>query len=223
MVHDHVDFLRKYTNSDSLDELLDYLVIRIVPKECELKTVFRGFGAKTYESRYMALAQEKNVMRFLDEYSNEQCMTIGELEIFRKLDSFRNLYKAYRGHKILHLVVDSSAWNNRFRSQTVDIPMAHTLDRIFDARVFGKTHLAFEKSLVYVPDKAETYYWKGQAGGIEGLNQDTWVVTYIAQIKTALENFPYQHHIFCKGDDIRISFAIPDNVLEETPMITITS
>jgi hypothetical protein len=72
MVHNHLDFIDRYARSATLDELLDYLVIRIVPKECELKTVFRGFGAKTYESRAMALAQEKNVMRFLQDFSNEQ-------------------------------------------------------------------------------------------------------------------------------------------------------
>lgn len=217
MIHDHVRFMDRYTQSANREELMDYLVIRIVPKECELKTVFRGFGAKTYESRATSLAQEKNVMRFLDDFSNEQCMTLGELDIFRRLDAFRTLKKAYRGHQILHLVVDSSAWNNRFRPETVDIPMAHTLDRIFDYPIFSKTH----KSLVYVPDKGGTYYWRGQAGGIEGLNQDTWVVVYIAQVKTALHRFPYKHHISCKGDDIRISFAIPDGVLQETTMLQI--
>lgn len=161
MIHDHVRFMDRYTQSANREELMDYLVIRIVPKECELKTVFRGF--------------------------------------------------------VLHLVVDSSAWNNRFRPETVDIPMAHTLDRIFDYPIFSKTH----KSLVYVPDKGGTYYWRGQAGGIEGLNQDTWVVVYIAQVKTALHRFPYKHHISCKGDDIRISFAIPDGVLQETTMLQI--
>lgn len=82
MVYDHVRFLDRCTNSATLDELMDYLVISIVPKECELKTTFRGFGAKTYdsyESRATSLAQEKNVMRDLDNFSNEQCMTLGEL------------------------------------------------------------------------------------------------------------------------------------------------
>lgn len=51
MVYDHVRFLDRCTNSATLDELMDYLVISIVPKECELKTTFRGFGAKTYAVR----------------------------------------------------------------------------------------------------------------------------------------------------------------------------
>jgi Paramyxovirus RNA dependent RNA polymerase. len=157
---------------------------------------------------------------------NNKCMTLGELDIFRRLDAFRTLKKAYRGHQILHLVVDSSAWNNRFRTETVEIPMSQTLDKIFDTPVFSKTHESFMKTLLYnlyVPDKDNTYYWEGQAGGIEGLNQDTWVVVYIAQVKTALAPFPYKYHISCKGDDIRISFAIPDGVILETPMLVITN
>lgn len=89
--------------------------------------------------------------------------------------------------------------------------MSHTLDKVFNYPIFSKTHLAFMKSLMYVPDKEGNYHWKGQAGGIEGLNQDTWVVVYIA----------HKYHIFCKGDDIRISFGIPEGVLTDIPMLAI--
>lgn len=75
--------------------------------------------------------------------------------------------------------------------------------------MLGKTHLAFNTSLVYVPDAAETYYWEGQGGGIEGLNQDTWVVTYINQIKVAISDLGIRYHILCKGDDLRVIFLIP--------------
>lgn len=218
MIQDHVNFMERYCQSDDLEELLNYLVIRIVPKEGELKTVFRGFGAKTYESRSISLAQENNVMRYLQDFSNEDCMTLGELEIFRRLAGFRTLHKAYAGHEILHLAVDSSTWNNHFRRETVDIPMQQTLDRVFGENIFGKTHLAFQKTLIYVPDKSGTWSWLGQEGGIEGLNQDTWVVVYLGQIKSALEKFSYPYHVFCKGDDVRISFAIPCKVLEGTTM-----
>lgn len=76
--------------------------------------------------------------------------------------------------------------------------------------------MAYQRSLVYVPDGKTGYYWQGQDGGIEGLNQDTWVIVYIAQIKTALEGIPYPYHILCKGDDLRIALAVPG---EETTQV----
>lgn len=45
---------------------MDYFVIRVVPKEEELKVQYRGFGCKTLEDRFRSLAQEKNAMRYLD-------------------------------------------------------------------------------------------------------------------------------------------------------------
>lgn len=88
-------------------------------------------------------------------------------DIFRRLDAFRTLKKAYRGHQILHLVIDSSAWNNRFRPETVDIPMSHTLYKVFDYPIFSKTHQAFTKSLIYVPYKGGTHFWKVRLGGLK--------------------------------------------------------
>ncbi|AJG39051.1 polymerase [Lishi spider virus 1] len=221
MVHDHVQYLEEFTQSEDLSELLNYLCIRIVPKEGELKVAYRGFGCKTYEDRMRALAQEKNVMRFLDQFSDEQAMTLGELDIFRRLSALRRLKSAYTAHEIIHIVVDASAWNNHFRSETVDFPMEHTLDKVFGTKIFSKTHKAYEKTLMFVPDHGTTYSWEGQGGGIEGLNQDTWVVVYLAQIKTALDPFGYKYHIFCKGDDLRVSLAIPKTVLRTTSMLDI--
>lgn len=212
LVHDHKQYIEDYNNSDDLSDLLDYLVIRVVPKEKELKVKFRGFGCKTYEERMNSLAQEKTSKRFLENYSDEQAMTLGELPLLRKLDSFRKLYKSYRGHKILYIVIDAEAWNNKFRRETVDIPMQHTLDPLHGTSTHGKTHLNYQKTLFYVPNNPTSYYWEGQGGGIEGLNQDTWVIVYIAQIKTALDDMGIPYHILCKGDDLRIAAAIPPTV-----------
>ncbi|QBP37027.1 putative polyprotein [Lampyris noctiluca chuvirus-like virus 1] len=209
VVHNHVDYIDRYSGSDDLSELLDYLVIRIVPKEKELKIDFRGFGCKTYEDRFRTLAQEKNAMRFLDDYSDEQAMTLSELEILRRLSTFRHLYKAYPGHKIIYINVDAKAWNNHFRAETVDYPLDETLDKIFGTTIFGKTHLAYNKTFFYVPGFPSTYYWDGQAGGIEGLNQDDWVIIYLGQIKTVLDALLLKYHCLCKGDDLRIAIAIP--------------
>lgn len=209
-ITDHVSYIENYDSSDDLDNLLDYLAIRIVPKEKEMKIKFRGFGCKSYHERFRALAQEKNVMKFLEEYSDEQAMTLSELELTRRLYSFRKLKDAYRLHHVLLINLDASNWNNHFRPETVDNLMVNTLDRIFNTRIFQKTQTSFEKTLFYVPDENEVYYWEGQGGGIEGLNQDTWVVVYIAQIKTALSHMDVKYHILCKGDDFRLALIIPN-------------
>lgn len=220
---DHVNYIDKFIDSETLEDLLDYLVIRIVPKEKELKIKFRGFGCKSYEDRARALVQEKNVMEFLDTYSDEQAMTLGELPLARKLYAFRTMISSFKGHKILYINLDASSWNNRFRRVTTDHVMYQTLDDIFDKRIFSKTHLAYEKTFFYVPDEGQFYYWDGQSGGIEGLNQDTWVVVYLGQIKSAMKPLGYNYYVLCKGDDVRIAVLIPPIVAKNQPLASIKS
>ncbi|KAK6060461.1 hypothetical protein COOONC_01880 [Cooperia oncophora] len=96
-----------YNNSQDLEDVLDYLVIRIVPKERELKEIYRGFGCKSYEDRMRSICQEHNVMAFLEAYSDEQAMAVTELELQEKLVAFRQLARAYPQHKILHTFLTS--------------------------------------------------------------------------------------------------------------------
>lgn len=217
----HLEYLSKYEDARDLEILSNYLVIRIVPKEKELKTEFRGFGCKTYEDRMRSVGQEVNSAEFLDEYSSEQCMTISELSLIKKLDTFRRLSEIYKDHTVLYIVIDSSAWNNAFRSETVDLPMQETMDKLYGTSIFGKTHKAFENTLVYIPDNVETIWWEGQKGGIEGLNQDTWVIIYLNQIRVALHQFPYKYHVLCKGDDLRIAIILPNEVFDSSSLVTI--
>lgn len=198
-LQDRVDYIKRYDQSPTLEELTDYLVIRVVPKEKELKVQYRGFGCKTLEDRFRSLAQEKNAMRYLDEYSHEQAMSLSELDLVKKRHVFRNLYKAYRGHRILYVLIHAKAWNNHFRRVTVDVVVRETSDRIFSVNIFSKTHLAYQRTLVYIPNGQQGYYWQGQDGGIEGLNQGTWVIVYIAQIKTPLEGYRTLTIYYVKG------------------------
>jgi hypothetical protein len=209
----HQEYLDRYVNSPpGMDDIMNYLVCKIVPKEKELKVAFRGFGCKTYEDRARGIIQEHNVMDFLDEYSEEQAMTTSELELSRKLTGFRNILKAYPGHRALYITIDASKWNNRFRDKLVRPVMRETLGRIFDTPIFERTHEAYQNTLFYVPDEGGTYYWEGQEGGIEGLNQDTWVVVYINMVKTALQGYDVKYHVLCKGDDMRVVVLIaPDS------------
>lgn len=212
---DHVSYIERYCESATLDELMNYLVIRIVPKEKEHKIDFRGFGCKTYEDRLRCLAQEKAVMQYLDLYSDEQAMTLSELQIAKKLEGFRRMKDAFPGYVTITVNLDASAWCNHFRPETVDDTMAPTLDKIYNTKIFSKTHLAYNKTLYYVPDESGTYYWHGQDGGIEGLNQDTWVVVYISQIKTAFSGMAIRYTVLCKGDDCRVVLSIPYREIED--------
>lgn len=216
--HDHTSYLHQFIASDNLDQLLNYLIVRIVPKEKELKVDFRGFGCKTYEDRHRGQAQEKNTGIFLDDFSDEQTVTISELQLLKKLDAFRRIRTAYHNHKALYIVIDASAWNNRFSKHSVDDMMVPTLDRVFGAAIFSKTHMAYEKSYYYVSDGDEMFGWDGQRGGIEGLNQYTWMTVYINQMRVALQDFAFKYHILCKGDDMRIVVLVPENLYSDEEM-----
>lgn len=216
---DHTQYLDKYEQSVDLAELADYLVIRLVPKELELKPLFRFFGCKTYEDRTRMTVQTINVKHFLDMYSDEQAMTLGELDISKKLYAFRNLKAAYKGYEVLYINLDCSAWNNAFRHETVSQIAAETLDKVFGTSLFHKTHLAYQQGLFYVAGMIDDIYWEGQQGGIEGLDQDTWVWVYINQIKTAMLDHDVHYHVFCKGDDFRIAVMISPRHLTERSLL----
>nr|QXV86439.1 RNA-dependent RNA polymerase [Chuviridae sp.] len=217
---DHMTYLQAYIAGD-WDTIRDYLIIRVVPKEKEHKVNARGFGCKSMWDRARSIIQEVNAAEFLDNYSEEHAMTQGEIPLMRKLYAFRHLQKAYKGYKMILINVDASAWNNRFRHEAVAPLMGETMDRIYDVPIFSKTHLAYQNSFVYMPDAGTCYWWDGQEGGIEGLNQDTWVITYISQIKVCMEEFPFPYHILCKGDDLRVAVMIPPSVLHETTLDTL--
>lgn len=219
LIMNHETYIKKYTAAEHLSLLHNYLVIRIVPKEKELKVAYRGFGCKTYEDRMRGVVQEKNVMRYLDMYSDEQAMTLSELDLTKKLCSFRYITNAYPDHAALYVCVDASKWNNRFRDDLVRPVTSATLDKLFNYPIFSKTHEAFQNTLFYVPDEEGVSHWEGQEGGIEGLNQDTWVVCYIAMIKATLHDENLKCHFLCKGDDLRIVFLIPKNLLRD-PLLT---
>nr|WPR16563.1 MAG: RNA-dependent RNA polymerase [Hemiptera chuvirus 2] len=214
---DHLNYLDEWVNNDEnfdWETVVDYLIIRIVPKEKEMKESYRGFGCKTLFDRMRCLIQEMNTANYLDLYSNEQAMTLDELGILHKLLNFRRIHKAYKAYTPLYLVIDASGWNNMFRHETVAPVTEATLDKIFDTGIFSKTMLAYEHTMFYVPDHEGTWYWQGQLGGIEGLNQYTWDVVYLAQIRAALEGFGLDPILFAKGDDLRAVLLIPPKMLE---------
>ncbi|DBA09009.1 TPA_asm: RNA-dependent RNA polymerase [Chalcocoris rutilans mononega-like virus 2] len=212
----HQEYLKHWTDADVLEKqyIADYLAIRIVPKEKELKEEFRGFGCKTYEDRMRTICQELNVADYLDTYCSEQALTLSELEILKRLSSFRRISRAYKGYVPIYIVIDASSWNNKFRHESVAPVMEETLDKIFGVKIFSRTMLAYENALIYVPDADKTRYWDGQFGGIEGLNQYTWDTVYLPQIRACLHSTGYEPKLFVKGDDLRAVVLVPPDLLE---------
>ncbi|KAG8175828.1 hypothetical protein JTE90_013378 [Oedothorax gibbosus] len=94
--------------------------------------------------------------------------------------------------------------------------MRETLDKVFDTDIFSKTHDHYEAARIYIPDDFYELYWDGQLGGIEGLNQDTWMITYLGQIKYAFKGVCDSFHLLAKGDDLRAAVPIPVAISSST-------
>lgn len=217
---DHLMYIQEYI-AGNFEDILNYLVMRIVPKEKELKIDARGYGCKSAQERARTIVQECNTAYFLERYSQDEAMTLNELDLLKKLESFKNFSNAYTGYKQINVNVDASSWNNRFRHAATGPVGEAVLDKFFDTSIFSKTQLGYENTLLYVPDEGKTYWWDGQLGGIDGLNQYTWVHIYVNQIKVCMEEFPFPYHILCKGDDLRIAVMIPPAYLEHQSLDTI--
>ncbi|APG78770.1 RNA-dependent RNA polymerase [Sanxia atyid shrimp virus 4] len=206
-------YLQDYLNTaPDMNLALDYLVIKLVPKEKELKRKARLFGCKTYQDRYRGKVQEEAVMSFMSDYVQDQSMTLDDIGLMHRLYSFRHLLKAYKGWKVLYVNFDVSGWCSNFRHETVH-PIAHDiLDKYYQTGdFFGKTQLAYEHGLFYIPkqDGSGAYHWEGQLGGVEGLNQDTWMMVYIPQMRLALHEFQAHMFVMAYGDDYKAALLIP--------------
>lgn len=152
--------------------------------------------------------QEKNATKYLTMFSDEQAISRSEIELARKIYSLLRLKEAYTAHRIFYINFDASGWNNKFRNGTVANVMHHILDKIFDMPIFSKTHKHYEKSLVYIPDDRYELWWEGQMRGIEGLNEDTWMITYLGQIKYAFQGLVGKFHLLAKKNDLRAAIPI---------------
>nr|WPV62259.1 MAG: RNA-dependent RNA polymerase [Wufeng shrew chuvirus 2] len=206
----HVDYIRKFCESDDdFHQILDYLVIRLVPKEKELKLLPRFFGCKSWLDRARSAIGEYSLATFLNLFCDEQGMTLSELALIKKLYSMQNLSKLYKTHKVFKVALDAEAWNTKQRDETNTPFASHTIDPLHGTNQFKKTHKAYEASRIYVPDENGFYYWDGQKGGVEGLNQNQWVTLFIYEMKWAFRDTPYPYFQIVHGDDYRAVIAVP--------------
>nr|WPR17562.1 MAG: RNA-dependent RNA polymerase [Beetle aliusvirus] len=199
--------------------VLDYLVIKLTPKELELKIEGRMFGASHLNERNRRITQDANIMHLLDCYFIDQLMTPDELLTIRRLYSFRHIQKAYPNHTVVQVSFDFSKWNNSMRSASIDVPGAEVFDRWFGTQCYGKTMRAFENMFVYYKDPKYLYSWDGQEGGIEGLAQATWSAIFIGGIKQALENLGVTYQLTVKGDDVRAALICDQQHMTQEDLI----
>lgn len=212
------EFTRYFDNFTGEEEwssaVLEYLVIKLTPKELEEKPEGRMFGASPGLERNRRIVQEFNTMKFLSKYVPDQLLTPDELTTVKKLYSFRKLKDLYPDHTVFQVSFDFSKWNNSMRHESIDIPAAHILDRWYNINLYGKTMEAYENSLVYYRDLSYQRSWEGQLGGIEGLNQATWSYIFLGGIKQALSDIGVIYQVTVKGDDVRAAIAVPKQEAE---------
>lgn len=204
-------YLRKYMRGQySLDDVLNYIVIKLVPKEKEQKIAARPFGCKTYQERYRSCMQEENSRHFLDLYSSDQAMTLDNLGLIKRLHAFRSLSRLYQNWRVLYINFDVSGWCGNFRHATVEPIAKDLLDNIHGTEsLFSKTQAAYEQGYFYLPDEHGEYHWEGQDGGIEGLEQCTWMTVYIPQMRLALQRYKLHLFVMAYGDDYKAALLIP--------------
>lgn len=202
-------YFNKYQDQDVWDsKILDHLVIKLTAKELEEKQVGRYFGASGPLERNRRIVQEHNVMILMHHYIPDQLMTPNELQIMKKLVSFRYFNRLYPNHVLFQVSFDFSKWNNNMRDSSIDVPASAVLDPWFGTKLYGKTMKAFQHMCVYLHEASLKTFWEGQDGGIEGLNQATWSLVFLAGIKNALEGAGLKYQVTVKGDDVRAVIAV---------------
>lgn len=213
---DFLIYLEKYQEEPEWTAaVLNFLVIKLTPKEKEEKPEGRMFGASPAQERTRRIVQEFNTMKFMSKYVPEQLLTPDELTLTKKLYSFRKLHELYPNHTVFQVSFDFSKWNNSMRRASIDVPAGRILDRWFNTRIYGRTMEAYENTLVYYKDNHYQTFWDGQPGGIEGLNQATWTYIFVGGIKQALERLGVISQVTVKGDDVRAAIAIPNRAVEQ--------
>lgn len=208
-----LNYRKLWSEAADFDELMDeighYWVIKLTPKERELKVEGRFFGASPVPERDRRIQTEGEVARMMSKYFPEQMLTATELEFNQKLIKFRNYRKLYPNDHVVQLCFDFQAWNNYMRSSFIDAGIGSVLDGIFNTHAYSRVMKFYEHALVWCDTQLSLTAWMGQNGGIEGLNQATWTLATLAGLKVALASLGYKYEVSVKGDDCRAAIMIP--------------
>ena len=201
----------------SLSIVRKEMVIKLTRKESELKKEGRLFGQTTLANRLQMQTIEANTKKFLSNYNKHQAMTLGDLELKNKVDTFarlgRDAEKSEDQYRVLFFRLDISGWNSAFREESCQ-PVTDLLDSIHGTGFYSTVMPAFQHTFFYAPTGVSCETWEGQQGGIEGLHQYTWVVLYEAPLRLTLEQLGFKAETLVRGDDWIAAIHIPGQTLK---------
>nr|DBA44338.1 TPA_asm: RdRp [Diachasmavirus michiganense] len=190
-------------------------------KEQELKPNGRLFVKQPYEQRLAQTSMENNIAKQYMKYVPEQTMTIGEVQLMRRLA------EAAKGQKQERLEIfnlDLTKWNMKFRHALVE-PFGAVLDELFGMKnLYKNNHTWFILSQVFCnsrlapPDYDQDlnpivgdYFYNNHLGGMEGMRQKLWTIITICLIKLSAEQVNLDINIMCQGDNQVVMVSYPTN------------
>lgn len=210
---EHLSYLELYAHED-WEQMLNMLIVRLVPKEKEHKDSARCFGCKPAKERARTTTLGENAARYLSRYGDSDAMTLSEISLSKKLFAFRNMSRAYEKFSQIIICIDASGWNSRLRNAAIGPISAASLDAVFGEHLFTQAHEAYHNTYFYLPDVDRVYTWPGQEGGVEGQDTYIWVHAYIQHLKIVMTHFGYPYRLLVKGDDARLVILVPPQYLD---------
>ncbi|AJG39066.1 polymerase [Wenzhou Crab Virus 3] len=193
----------------------DYCIIKLTGKEKEMKPSARLFGASPFPERCRRVSQLYNTFSYLEKYVPGQLLSCGQFKSSLKLFNSTLKRFALPQFHIVNINWDFSKWNNTMREQFVDDTVGVHLDEFFGTHIYRDTMKFYQAATFFTSewdtDGQHVLKWKGQEGGIEGLNQAEWTLSCLGMVKLCLHEMDLKGDVFIKGDDCRITLEIPKN------------
>lgn len=209
-------YLENYLNDEVWSHtVLNYLVIKLTPKELEEKPKGRMFGASPSVERSRRIITEYNSMEYLDKYETCQLLTPDELSILTRLVSFRDFVDTYPDCIIFNISLDFASWCTSHREQVIDVCTKPVLGAYYGTKAYNRNQKTYSHSIIFYHDGFVELMWKGQEGGIEGLNQATWAGPFTAAMKMAFSKLGYRYDVTTKGDDVRAAIIVPKSEVDQ--------
>lgn len=197
----------------------EWAVIRLMPKERELKIAARDFSILTFECRMMASACERNLSDSIFKYFSEQSMTKTGLELRHTLQSLITLPNDEESTWVT-FNLDLEQWNYTFRG-ALQYPLTAVLNEIFGVSYFSVIPQIFTDSVLFSSEAytppgtpGQFLYWDTHAGGNQGIAQKFWTLITIIKIKDIMSKLDLEYRMTGAGDNQVLKIRIPNNLLD---------
>nr|QBQ65007.1 RNA-dependent RNA polymerase [Taishun Tick Virus] len=227
----HVGYFLKQINDYGLED--NDLIIGLKPKEREVKSEGRFFALMSWKLREYFVITEYLIKKFYLPLFGALTMADDYVTVVKKLlssSSGQGLSDYSQVNYSNHL--DYSAWNNHQRKEATD-PVFKVMGQFFGLpNLFTRTHEFFQKSWIYFPDRADQifldnqgvpyspdnrFFWRGQAGGLEGLRQKGWTLLNLLMILRESKIRNTRVTVLAQGDNqvVNTSYPIPGRPTKE--------